>query len=115
MDTPRIEVPDQFNVATAMVDENVTSGRGDRVAIYYGEQRFTYRDVQSMVNKMGNALKGLGLEPEQRVLLLLLDCPEFVASFFGAIKIGAIPVPVNTMMRAQDYLYFLNDSRARVV
>ena len=115
MDTPRIEVPDQFNIATAMVDENVTSGRGDRVAIYYGEQRFTYRDVQSMVNKMGNALKGLGLEPEQRVLLLLLDCPEFVASFFGAIKIGAVPIPTNTMMKPADYEYFLNDSRAPVL
>jgi benzoate-CoA ligase len=52
---------------------------------------------------------------ENRVLLLLYDSPEFAASFFGAMKIGAVPVPVNTMMRAQDYVYFLNDSRAKVV
>jgi benzoate-CoA ligase len=52
---------------------------------------------------------------ENRVLLLLYDSPEFAASFFGAMKIGAVPVPVNTMMRAQDYEYFLNDSRAKVL
>ena len=68
-----------------------------------------------MVNRVGNALRGLGVEMENRVLLLLYDSPEFAASFFGAMKIGAVPVPVNTMMRAQDYEYFLNDSRAKVL
>src|SRR5262249_42504406 len=50
-----------------------------------------------------------------RVFLLLLDTPEFAASFFGAIKIGAVPVPVNTLLKPADYEYLLNDSRARVV
>src|SRR5262249_46274643 len=50
----------------------------------------------------------------QRVLCLLLDSPEFLATFWGAIKIGALPIPVNTMMRGADYLYFLDDSRAPV-
>jgi benzoate-CoA ligase len=54
------------------------------------------------------------VRPEQRVLCLLLDSPAFLAAFFGAIKIGAVPVPVNTMMRGADYLYFLNDSRSPV-
>src|SRR2546422_11734737 len=51
---------------------------------------------------------------EDRVLLILLDGPEFVASFFGAMKLGAVPVPVNTLMRAADYRFFLDDSRAQV-
>jgi benzoate-CoA ligase len=51
---------------------------------------------------------------EERVLLLLLDTPEFAYSFFGAIKIGAVAVPVNTMLRPDDYAYLLNDCRARV-
>jgi benzoate-CoA ligase len=50
---------------------------------------------------------------ENRVLLLLYDSPEFAASFFGAMKIGAVPVPVNTLLRAPDYEFLLNDSRAR--
>ena len=70
--------------------------------------------MAELVNRTGNALLDLGVQPEQRVLLLLLDSPEFVATFWGAIKIGAIPIPVNTMLRADDYLYFLEDSRARV-
>jgi benzoate-CoA ligase len=66
------------------------------------------------VNRTGNALLELGVQPEQRVVCLLLDSPAFLGAFWGAIKIGAIPIPVNTMMRGQDYLYFLDDSRAPV-
>ena len=64
---------------------------------------------------MGNVLKSLGVEIENRVALLLLDCPEFVYSFFGAMKIGAVPIPLNTFMTPKDYEFFLNDSRAKVL
>src|SRR5438132_1019875 len=61
-----------------------------------------------------NTLLVLGVEREQRVLMVCLDQPEFVGTFWGAIKIGAVPVPVNTLLRAADYLYVLEDSRAPV-
>jgi benzoate-CoA ligase family protein len=64
---------------------------------------------------VGNALKELGIESENRVLLLCYDSPEFITSFFGCIKIGAVPIPVNTMMQPADYEYFLNNSRAKVL
>jgi benzoate-CoA ligase family protein len=108
------DLPEQFNVATWFVDRNVAEGRGDRVAFVCEDRTLTYRQLADLVNRTGNALLGLGVEMEQRVLMLCLDAPEFLATFWGAIKIGAVPVPVNTMMRAADYLYFLNDSRARV-
>ena len=74
------------------------------------------RQVLENVNRVGNALREmLGVRLEERVLLLLLDCPEFVYSFFGAIKIGAVAVPVNTLMRSEEYAFLLDDSRARVV
>lgn len=110
-----IELPDQFNAATYFVDRNVEEGRGDKVAIYYQDRTYTYKEVQDLVNRTGNALRGLDVRMENRVLLMLLDCPEFAASFFGAMKIGAIPIPVNTNMRPKDYEYFLNDSRAVAV
>jgi len=66
-----------------------------------------------MVNKTANAFRDLGVRIEDRVMMLLLDVPQFYAVFFGAVKIGAIPVPVNTMMTYEDYEYYLNDSRAR--
>ena len=113
MTTPLVHIPDRFNAASFFVDRNIAEGRGDKIAFFHEDRAVTYRQLQEMVNRVGNALLDLGVEVEQRVLLILMDCPEFVASFFGAIKIGAVPVPVNTMMRAEDYLYFLTDSRAR--
>src|SRR5262249_28391483 len=66
-------------------------------------------------NRVGNALRGLGIRQEERVMLLLLDAPEFLYSFFGTIKIGAIAVPVSTLANSDEYEYLLGDSRARVV
>jgi benzoate-CoA ligase family protein len=114
MATQPFQVPDRFNASTFFVDRHVAEGRGNKVAFIHDEGELTYAGLQELVNRAGNALGGLGVEPEHRVLCLLLDTPAFLASFWGAIKIGAVPIPINTMMRGQDYLYFLNDSRARV-
>ncbi|MBI4788106.1 MAG: benzoate-CoA ligase family protein [Chloroflexi bacterium] len=104
--------PERYNASTTFVDANLEAGRGDKAAILYGDQTLTYNDVAAMMNRTGNALLKLGVQMEQRVMLLLLDSPEFVASFFGAIRMGAIPIPTNTLLRAPDYEYLLNDSRA---
>ena len=109
-----ITLPETFNVATHFVDRNVQEGRGAKVAIECGEERVTYQQLLENTNRTGNALRALGVRPEERVLLLLLDTPEFLYSFFGAIKIGAVAVPVNTQAKPQDYEYILNDCRARV-
>jgi len=109
-----IEVPARFNATTFFVDRHVAEGRGAKVAFFHDEGSITYAGLQELVNRTGNALLDLGVRPEQRVLCLLLDSPEFLGAFWGAIKIGAVPIPVNTMMRADDYLYFLDDSRAPV-
>ena len=109
-----ITLPDNFNVATHFVDRNVQEGRGAKVAIECGDERVTYQQLLENTNRVGNALLALGVRPEERVLLLLLDTPEFLYSFFGAIKIGAVAVPVNTQAKPQDYEYILNDCRARV-
>jgi 4-hydroxybenzoate-CoA ligase len=108
-------IPETFNVATYFVDRNVEAGRGARVAIECGDAHITYADVLRNVNRCGNALRRLGVRPEDRVLLLLHDGPEFVYSFFGAIKIGAVPVPLNTLWKANDYRYVIQDSRATVM
>ncbi len=115
MEIPRIEIPDQYNAAVDFVDRHIAEGRGEKVALIAGDRRLTYRQVQDLANRVGNALLGLGVEMEQRVLILCLDGPEWVATFWGAMKIGAVPVPVNTLMKPADYAYFLNDSRARVL
>jgi benzoate-CoA ligase family protein len=108
-------VPPIFNVATHFVDRNVAEGRGAKVAIECGDARITYDEVLQNVNRCGSALRRLDVRPEERVLLLLLDGPEFVYSFFGVIKIGAVPIPLNTLWKSADYLHVIRDSRAGVL
>ena len=108
-------LPDTFNVASWLVDRNLEEGRGGNIAIECREELVTYKQVAERVNRAGNALRGLGLRVEERVLLILLDTPEFVYSFLGAIKAGMVPVPVNTLLKPPEYEYMLKDSRARAV
>src|ERR1700674_589675 len=112
---PVDKVPDQFNVADYLVDRHARDGRGGRTAILCGDESVTYAQVAERSNRVGNGLRSLGVRREERVLLLLLDTPAFVYSFFGAQKIGAVPIPTNTLLKSEDYKYMLNDSRARVV
>src|SRR5664279_3288013 len=65
--------------------------------------------------RAAGALKAMGVQPEQRVALVMLDGVDFPATFLGAIKLGAVPVPLNTMLTPEDYTYMLRDSRARAV
>jgi len=111
----KVDLPDVYNAATTFVDENIAQGRGGKIAIYYDDQKITYQEVFEKVNRTGNALRNLGIEIENRVLLILPDSPEFAYSFFGAIKIGAVAVPTNPWMFAKDYGYLINDSRARAI
>jgi benzoate-CoA ligase len=109
-------VPRVFNAASHFIDRHVRDGRGASMAIECGEEGVTYAQLAEGVNRVGNALRDtLDVRPEERVLLLLLDGPAFAYAFFGAIKIGAVPIPINTLWTAADYRYVLNDSRARVL
>ncbi len=107
-------LPAEFNVATWFVDRPVAEGKGAAPAFHCEDRVLTYADVQELADRTGNALSELGVEMEHRVLMICLDTPEFLGTFWGTIKIGAIPVPVNTLLRAADFRYVLDDSRARV-
>jgi benzoate-CoA ligase len=105
-----------LNAAAWFVDRHIVEGRADSIAIECGDRRLTYRDLQEQVNRAGTSLRNeLGVRPEERIALLMLDVPEMIVAFFGAIKIGAVPVPVNTRWTAAEYEYVLRDSAARVV
>ena len=110
-----IQLPTVFNVASHFVDRHICEGRGRKIAYECGDDRVTYRQLFERVNQAGNALKRLGVRQEERIGLLLLDTPEFPYCFFGAIKIGSVPVPINTLLKPHEYEYILNDSRARVL
>src|SRR5271166_3204961 len=109
------DVPELFNAALYFVDRNVEQGRGAKTAIEFGDQRLSYADVLASVNRCANALASLGLGLEARVTILLPDSPEFVFCFFGAMKLGAVAVPTNTLLKPHDYRYMLEDSRSRLL
>lgn len=109
-------VPESFNAASYFVDRHLSEGRGEKVAIECGDDRVTYGDFHDRVNRVGSALRAeLQVRMEERVLLLLLDSPEMLYCFFGVMKIGAVPVPLNTLWRPSELEFVLNDSRARVL
>jgi benzoate-CoA ligase family protein len=109
------DVPETFNMATVLVDKHVDEGRGDRVAIYHDDESITYRELQRRVNKAGNLLRNRGIEIEDRVVLLMADRPQFIESYVGAMKIGAVPVPINAISTPDQVAYYVNDSRAAAI
>ena len=109
-----LSLPQTFNAASFFIDRHIRENRAGNIAIEALDQRITYGELFEQTNRAGNALLALGVRAEERVLLLVLDTPEFLYAFFGAIKIGAVPVPVNTQAKPHDYEYILNDCRARV-
>lgn len=115
MSAPYQQFQQSFNAAEYFVDRHLQEGRGDRIAIECENQQVTYSQLCESVNRLGTTLRdALDVRMEERVFLLLPDIPEFAYCFFGAIKIGAVPVPVNTLLRSNEYEYLLNDTRARV-
>ena len=111
---PRVVFPRSYNAAVDLLDRNVQEGRGEKIAVVDDRENISYRELALRTNRAGNMLRGLGVSAEQRVLLLMLDTIDFVATFLGAMKIGAVPVPVNTLLTPDDYAYMLADSRAAV-
>ena len=115
MDPAQIQFPRRYNVAQDLVDRHVEAGRGDRVAYVDDVGAVSYAQLAARVSRCGQVLRGLGVAMEQRVLLLMHDTVDLAACMLGAMKIGAVPVPVNTLLTPADYVYMLADSRARAL
>ena len=106
--------PERVNVSR-LLDHNLDAGRADKPAIVGDEATLTYGDLARLTARTGRLLRELGVAREHRVLMVLDDSPVFNATFLGAIRIGAVPVPVNPMDRADNYSYYLDDSYAEVL
>ncbi|WP_416897759.1 MAG: benzoate-CoA ligase family protein [Minwuia sp.] len=112
---PAISIPRSYNAASDFIDRHIAEGRGDRIAFVDDRESITFAELAERVNRAGNALKAMGLGPEDRIMMAMLDTVDFPAVFFGAIKAGIVPVPVNTLLTAGDYAYMLQDSRAKAL
>ena len=114
----QIEYSPIFNVAAHLIDRHLAEGRGGYTAIVNADadpeeheaKTVTYQQLAERVNQCGNLLSSMALEPGGRILMVVKDCPEFFYIFFGAIKAGLVPVPLNTLLRADDYRFMIEDS-----
>jgi benzoate-CoA ligase family protein len=106
--------PDRFNVCDWLVDRHVRNGGGRRVAFRSADRDVTYDDLLARVERVAAGLARLGVQRETRVLLVMLDSVEFAVTFLGALRIGAIPVPVNPLLPGADLAALADDAGARL-
>ena len=112
----KIEFSPNFNVAVPFIDRHINEGRKDNVIICTtGGKDVTYGELFERVNKSGNLLKNMDLKKGERILMMVKDSPEYFYLFWGAIKSGIVPVPINTMLRSQDYAFMIEDSDCSAV
>lgn len=104
-----------FNVCDYLLDRHIRAGRGDRLALTGIAGDVSYAELAERVGHAARGLRGLGLQAEQRVVMVMADSPEFVIVYLAAMRIGAVPVPISTMLRADGIAEIVADSRARIV
>ncbi len=112
---PGLTFPRVYNAAVDLIEPNLAAGRAGKTAFIDDKGSYSYGELAERVNRCGNALRGVGVGMEQRVMLLLLDTIDFPSAYLGAMKIGAVPIPVNTLLTGDEYAYMLRDSRARIL
>jgi benzoate-CoA ligase family protein len=104
-----------FNGSDYLIERQLTAGHGSRLAVTGVGGDASYAELHNRVGRAATVLRELGLQPEQRVLMFMSDSLEFVMLFLAAMRIGAVPVPVSTMLRADGLSELLRDSRARML
>src|SRR5437660_6930933 len=103
-----------YNAAVDLIERNLAV-RPEKIAYIDDYGAYTYAELARRVNRCANALTGLGLALEARVLLCLTDTVDFPSVFLGAIKAGLVPIAVNTLLTTGDYDFMLRDSRAQAL
>ncbi len=104
-----------YNAVTWLLDRNVEEGRGEKLAFTDTVSELTYGELQKQSRRLANLLRRLGVHREQRVAMIMLDTTDFPVVFLGAMRAGVVPVPLNTLLTADQYAYVLADCRARVL
>jgi 4-hydroxybenzoate-CoA ligase len=109
------EISGTYNAVTYLLDRNIEEGRADKLAYTDTVSELTYRDLQRQSCRVANLLRRLGVRREERVAMIMLDTVDFPSVFLGAMRAGIVPVPLNTLLTADQYAYVLADCRARVL
>src|SRR5918992_1259129 len=100
-----------FNACTYLVDRHVAAGAGARTAVAGPRGTLTYAELLERTERVAGGLRALRMRPEERVLIFMSDSPDMVSVILGAMRMGAVPVPVSTMLSAAELADLLRDSR----
>lgn len=111
---PAITFAETFNVTVPFLDRHIEAGRGSKIAVRWKNRELTFGEMAANVSRAANAFRALGVRPGERVIMLVSDIPDFYSVFLGAIRMGAIPIPVNYFLRHHDYAYMLGDAKPAV-
>lgn len=112
---PNVRIPRDYNAAYDLIERNLRAGRAQKTAYHDEAGSYSYGELADRVNRFANAITGLGLQMEQRILLCLNDTIDFPVAFLGSIKAGIVPVASNTLLATDNYEHLLRDSRARAL
>ena len=104
-----------FNVAEPFIDRHLAEGRAEKLAIRSVDGDITYAQLVDQVNRCANLLTELKIEVGDRLCMVIKDCPAFFYVFWGAIKAGIIPVPINTLLRAKDFVFMIENSQCSAI
>jgi len=107
------DTPDELNLADFLLDRHVREGRGGNPAIKFMDQTVTYAQLQEMVNKFGNSLKNVGVEPQDRVGIRLVNSIQALVAIFAIEKIGAIPVPTSPLWSGEEVAFVANNAEMK--
>jgi 2-aminobenzoate-CoA ligase len=108
------DTPDELNLADFLLDRHIREGRGDNPAIKFMDQTVSYAQLQEMVNKFGNALKEVGVEPQDRVGIRLVNSIQALVAIFAIEKIGAIPVPTSPLWSGEEVAFVANNAEMKL-
>ncbi len=105
---------EHYNAAVDLIERNLAA-RPEKIAYIDERGSYSFAELAERVNRCANALTGLGLALETRIMVCLLDTVDFPSVFLGAIKAGLVPVAVNTLLTSSDFDFMLRDSRAQAL
>jgi benzoate-CoA ligase len=110
-----LQIPEKINIAEEILVRHVRAGKGARAAIYHENGVITYGELQERVNKFGNALKKIGIGRGDRFIIRSHNCPEYIIAVIGGMKIGAVPIPTNTLFRSWEMEHIINNSDSKAI
>ncbi|HSK60843.1 MAG TPA: benzoate-CoA ligase family protein [Actinomycetospora sp.] len=106
---------ESFNAADYLVGRRLAAGDGDRVAVRAPSRTLTYAELDAEIGRVAAGLAALGVQPEQRVVLCMVDEVELFAGILATMRLGAVAVPVSTMLRGAELAVLIADSRSRLL